>query len=113
MYKLNYVRYPSFLKEMAKYNKLNKNNPLFKDRRKEVITTLMNSPKNNRLKPHNLKGKLSAYWSITTGLNSDADRVVFKVDEKNHIVYLKSVGDHSVYESLEIKPFREFLETFE
>ena len=43
---------------------------------------------------------MKGYWSISTGLNSNRDRVVYLIDDKDNLIQLKSIGDHSVYESM-------------
>ncbi len=43
---------------------------------------------------------MKGYWSISTGLNSNRDRIIYIIDDENNCVYLKSIGDHSVYESM-------------
>lgn len=100
-YKLDYKTFPSSLKEMKKYNSLNKNNKNFKEMKRKFIDVLKNSPRSNQsLQPHQLNGKLKEYWSINTGLNSNSDRVIYGIDDKHKVIYLKSIGNHSVYESM-------------
>ena len=100
-YKLDYEFYPSFLKEMKKYNLLNKHNKKFKEMKRKVIEVLKTSPRNNQsLLPHQLNGKLKEYWSISTGLNSNSDRVIYFIDDETKTLYLKSIGNHSIYESM-------------
>lgn len=100
-YKLDYEFYPSFLKEMKKYNLLNKHNKNFKDMKRKVIEVLKKSPRSNQsLLPHPLHGKLKEYWAISTGLNSNSDRVIYFIDDETKTIYLKSIGDHSIYESM-------------
>ena len=72
---------------MEKYNKKNANNPLFIEKRKQVIDALMNSPRSNNLNSHPLKGKFKGYWSIDTGLNSNADRVIYYIDDETKSIF--------------------------
>ena len=100
-YKLNYKYFPNFLKEMKKYNEKNKSNKYFKEAKITIIQALKNNPRvNASLKPHPLQGKLKGFWSIDTGLNSNSDRVIYMIDDKEKIIFLKFIGDHSVYESI-------------
>ncbi len=101
IYKINYELYPSFLKEMKKYNDKYKHLKDFKEKKKEVILALRNSPRYYiPLNAHPLKGNMKGYWSISTGLNSNRDRVVYLIDDSIKTVFLTSIGDHSVYESM-------------
>ncbi len=100
-YKLIYNFFPGFLRDMKKYNEKYKHINDFKDKKKEVILALSNSLRDyTPLHTHPLKGNMKGYWSISTGLNSNRDRVVYLIDDENKFVLLKSIGDHSVYESL-------------
>lgn len=100
-YDLVYNMFPGFLSQMKKYNDKYKHLKEFKKCKKEVIDALQNSPRHYiPLNAHPLKGNMSAYYSISTGLNSNRDRVVYMIDDENNCIYLKSIGDHSVYESL-------------
>ena len=99
-YKLIYKFYPGFLSQMKKYNDKYKHLKNFKDLKEEVISALQNSPRNYiPLNAHPLKGNLKGFWVISTGLNSNRDRVVYAIDDESKLIYLKSIGDHSVYES--------------
>jgi mRNA-degrading endonuclease YafQ of YafQ-DinJ toxin-antitoxin module len=50
----------------------------FKELKKEVISALKNSPRNyTPLGAHPLKGNMKGLWSISTGLNSNRDSVLF------------------------------------
>ena len=101
MYKLVYKSYAGFLKEMKKYNDKYKHLKQFKEKKKEVILAPRNSPRDYApLHTHQLKGNMKGYWSISTGLNSNRDRVVYLIDDKDKLIHLKSIGDHSVYESM-------------
>lgn len=100
-YTLDYEIYPGFLSQMKKYNDKYKHLNNFKELKKEVISVLQNSPRNYaHLNAHPLKGNLKGFWSISTGLNSNRDRVVYAIDDESKLIYLKSIGDHSVYESM-------------
>ena len=100
-YKLIYKFYPGFLSQMKKYNDRYKHLKNFKDLKKEVILALHTSPrKYTSLNAHPLQGNMKGYWSISTGLNSNRDRVIYAIDDKHYVIYLKSIGDHSVYESM-------------
>jgi len=100
-YKLVYKSFPGFLTQMKKYNDKYKHLKNFKELKKEVISALKNSPRNYApLSAHPLKGNMKGYWSISTGLNSNRDRVIYYVDDTLKVIHLKSIGDHSVYESM-------------
>ena len=100
-YKLVYKFYPGFLSQMKKYNDKYKHLNNFKELKKEVISALQNTPrKYTRLGAHPLHGNLKGFWSISTGLNSNRDRIIYAIDDESKLIYLKSIGDHSVYESL-------------
>ncbi len=43
---------------------------------------------------------MKGFWSISTGLNSNRDRIIYAIDDESKLIYLKSIGDHSVYESM-------------
>lgn len=99
-YTLDYEIYPGFLSQMKKYNDKYKHLKNFKDLKEEAISALQNSPRNYiPLNAHPLKGNLKGFWAISTGLNSNRDRVVYAIDDESKLIYLKSIGDHSVYES--------------
>jgi mRNA-degrading endonuclease YafQ of YafQ-DinJ toxin-antitoxin module len=101
MYKLNYKIYSSFLKEMQKYNNKYKHLSNFKELKKEVILALRNNPRYYKpLNAHKLKGILKEFYAISTGLNSNRDRIVYYIDDENKEVLLKTIGDHSIYESV-------------
>lgn len=55
---------------------------------------------------HTMKG----YWSIDTGLNSNADRCLYVIDDKTKTVFLCKIGDHRIYEKH--ISFNEYIETF-
>lgn len=100
-YKLDYTSFPSFLKELQKYNSINSNHKNYKEMKKKVIEVLRNSPRSNQsLLPHPLNGKLKEYWAISTGLNSNKDRIIYGIDEELKTIVLKSIGNHSIYESM-------------
>ena len=100
-YTLDYVMYPGFLSQMKKYNSKYKHLKNFKELKKEVISALQNSPRKYvSLNAHPLQGNLKGFWSISTGLNSNRDRIIYAIDDESNLIYLKSIGDHSVYESL-------------
>ena len=100
-YNLDYESFPGFLSQMKKYNDKYKHLKNFKDLKKEVIFALQNSPrKYTPLNAHPLQGNMKGYWSISTGLNSNRDRVIYAIDDKHNVIHLKSIGDHSVYESM-------------
>lgn len=100
-YKLVYKFYPGFLSQMKKYNDKYKHLKNFKELKEEVISALQNTPRNyTPLNAYHLKGNLKGFWSISTGLNSNRDRVVYAIDDESKLIYLKSIGDHSVYESM-------------
>ena len=100
-YKLDYTSFPSFLKELKKYNNINSNHKNYKDMKRKVIEVLKTSPRSNQsLLPHPLHGKLKGFWSISTGLNSNRDRIIYGIDEELKTIVLKSIGDHSIYESM-------------
>ena len=86
---------------MKKYNSKYKHLKNFKELKKEVISALQNSPRKYvSLNVHPLQGNLKGFWSISTGLNSNRDRIIYAIDDESNLIYLKSIGDHSVYESL-------------
>ena len=99
-YNLDYEFYPSFLSQMKKYNEKYKHLKNFKELKKEVINALKNSPRKYiPLNAHPLQGNMKGFWSISTGLNSNRDRIIYVIDDESNVIYLKSIGDHSVYES--------------
>ena len=99
-YYINYELYPGFLSQMKKYNDRYKHLKEFKKCKQEVIDALRQSPRHYiPLNAHPLKGSMNGYYSISTGLNSNRDRVVYMIDDSRKTVFLKSIGDHSVYES--------------
>ena len=99
-YELIYNMFPSFLSQMKKYNDRYRHIKEFKRCKLEVIKALQTSPRYYLpLNAHPLKGNMQGLYSISTGLNSNRDRVVYMIDDENKCVYLKSIGDHSVYES--------------
>lgn len=68
MYKIIYNFFPGFLKEMKKYNEKYKHLKDFKERKREVILALRNSPRDySPLHTHPLKGNMKGCWSISTG----------------------------------------------
>ena len=112
-YKIMYAEFPSFLKAMSSYNKKNKDNPLFVEKRRLVIWALQTSPRSNQFKPHQLHGKMKDYWSMDTGLNSNADRLIFYIDDVQKLIYLYDIGNHSMYEAfLGIVSFKLLLSNF-
>ena len=58
------------------------------------------SKKYSEYYPHPLNGKLKEYWAISTGLNSNKDRIIYGIDEELKTIVLKSIGNHSIYESM-------------
>ena len=111
MYSIIYDYFPNFIRSLSKYNKKNKDNSLFKIKRKEVINSLKTSPRNNNFNPHQLSGKMKGFWSIDTGLNSNSDRVIYIIDDNNKHVILYDIGNHSIYENILNITFEEFYET--
>lgn len=103
MYKLDYELYPSFIKSMAKYNEKNKHNKLFTIKRDQVMKALETSPRNNQFGSHPVHGKFEGLWSMDTGINSNADRVIYLIDDSSKTIYLYDIGNHSLYENISIK----------
>lgn len=100
-YYLDYESYPGFLSQMKKYNDKYKHLKNFKELKKEVISALQNTPRKYiPLNAHPLQGNMKGFWSISTGLNSNRDRVIYYIDDVLKVIHLKSIGDHSVYESM-------------
>ena len=100
-YDLDYESFPNFISQMNKYNNTYKHLKNFKAMKKEVVQALKTTPrKYTPLNAHPLKGNMKGLWSISTGLNSNRDRIIYAIDDKHKVVILKSIGDHSVYESL-------------
>lgn len=100
-YTLDYEIYPGFLSQMKKYNDKYNHLKNFKEMKKEVISALQNSPRKYiTLNAHPLQGNMKVFWSISTGLNSNRDRIIYAIDDESKLIYLKSIGDHSVYESM-------------
>lgn len=100
-YTLDYEIYPGLLSQMKKYNDKYKHLKNFKELNEEVISALQNTPRKYiPLNDHPLQGNMKGFWSISTSLNSNRDRVVYAIDDESNLIYLKSIGDHSVYESM-------------
>ena len=89
-YKLIYKFYPGFISQMKKYNENYKHLKNFKELKKEVILALQTSPRKYvPLNAHPLHGNLKGFWSISTGLNSNRDRVIYAIDDESMLEYWK------------------------
>ena len=103
MYKLDYAMYPHFTKALSKYNELNADNKIFLAKRLKVIEALKTSPRNNQFRPHTLHGKFEGLWSMDTGINSNSDRIIYRIEDSTKTIYLYDIGNHSLYENISIK----------
>ena len=74
------------------YKKLPDNIKNIAEEQEQIFRT---DPFDPKLKTHKLKGKLNGFLSFSIGYKY---RIIFEFSDDKHIVYLHSVGDHSIYE---------------